>query len=341
MNSPSIVIKSPAPVEYLYTLFKCLAFFTLMLMAIVDFRRGFLFAGFAQPWGYVAKTPFFVFSPMQLLLLVIGIVGLLLSYRSLKNQEGLDTTIASEKYLRWFSGIIFALIVIDLFTYRGVAATRAALAHEVGADWLNAFGVSGWLKPFALTGSYMLTVWHATFLGILLSGLALTLLPRFLNNYINRTGLRGSFSGTLFSLTQPFCSCCSSIIAPSMLRKGASNNFVLAFVVGAPMLNITTLILAAMLLPAPYAALRIISGIVFTLFVTYAAVRLVSNQAIKPRSPGRIELYALHWMERYSNIFQFESGRRQGHPCRPPTPPDVRFRIRRFIEHTGVVASYR
>ena len=139
MNSPSVVIKSPVPNEYLYTLFKCLAFFTLMLMAIVDFRRGFLFAGFSQPWGYETRTPFFIFSPMQLLLLVIGMGGLMLSYRALKNQEALNSS--------------------------------AAFAHKVGADWLNAFGVSGWLKPFALTGSYMLTVWHATFLGILLSGL--------------------------------------------------------------------------------------------------------------------------------------------------------------------------
>ena len=308
MNSPSVVIKSPVPNEYLYTLFKCLAFFTLMLMAIVDFRRGFLFAGFSQPWGYETRTPFFIFSPMQLLLLVIGMGGLMLSYRALKNQEALNSSIVPEKYLRWFSGTIFALIVIDLFTYRGVAATRAAFAHKVGADWLNAFGVSGWLKPFALTGSYMLTVWHATFLGILLSGLTLTLLPRFLNNFITRIGLRGSFSGTLFSLTQPFCSCCASVIAPSMVRKGASDYFVLAFVVGAPMLNITTLILSAMLLPAPYAALRIISGVAFTLLVTYAAVLLVSHQPapLNPRSPGRIEQFALHWMERYSKIFQFD-----------------------------------
>jgi hypothetical protein len=32
------------------------------------------------------------------------------------------------------------------------------------------------------------------------------------------------------------------------------------------------------------------------------------------------------------------SSRRRGHPRRPLTPPYVRFRIRRFIEHTGVVA---
>ena len=31
------------------------------------------------------------------------------------------------------------------------------------------------------------------------------------------------------------------------------------------------------------------------------------------------------------------SGRRRGHPRRPPTPPDMRFRIRRFMKRTGAV----
>ena len=36
-----------------------------------------------------------------------------------------------------------------------------------------------------------------------------------------------------------------------------------------------------------------------------------------------------------------QSSWRQGHPCRPLTPPDVRFRIRLFIEYTGVVVLYQ
>src|ERR1035441_9940590 len=34
------------------------------------------------------------------------------------------------------------------------------------------------------------------------------------------------------------------------------------------------------------------------------------------------------------------SGRRQGHPCRPPTPPDVPFGIRRFMKQTGSAAEF-
>src|SRR6185436_10237886 len=79
----------------------------------------------------------------------------------------------------------------------------------------------------------------------------------------------GSLVGALFALPQPFCSCCSSVMAPSFVRRGASTNFLLSFVVGAPMLNITTNILAVALLPARFAALRIAAGVGVTVLVTY------------------------------------------------------------------------
>ncbi len=34
------------------------------------------------------------------------------------------------------------------------------------------------------------------------------------------------------------------------------------------------------------------------------------------------------------------SGRRRGRPRRPPTPPDVRFRIRRFMKYSGSAAEF-
>jgi hypothetical protein len=36
-----------------------------------------------------------------------------------------------------------------------------------------------------------------------------------------------------------------------------------------------------------------------------------------------------------------QSGRGRGYPRRPPTPPYVRFRIRRFMRHAGGAARYR
>src|SRR5436190_18292 len=149
------------------------------------------------------------------------------------------------------------LTIVDI--RRGFLFT--SYAARVNVDWLTAFGVSGWMRPAAQATSYLLTVWHATMIGILISGLTLTVLTRWIEPYFVRQGLGGSLFGALFALPQPFCSCCSSVMAPSLVRRGASTNFILAFVLGAPLLNVTTIVLAIALLPAPFAVLRIAGGV--------------------------------------------------------------------------------
>jgi uncharacterized membrane protein YraQ (UPF0718 family) len=114
-------------------------------------------------------------------------------------------------------------------------------------------------------------------IGILISGLALTILPIYFKPYFVRTGFTGSLLGALFALPQPFCSCCSSVMAPSFARRGASTNFLLSFVVGAPMLNVTTIVLALALLPAPFAVTRIVAGVVVTVLVTYLVSKVADR----------------------------------------------------------------
>ena len=93
-----------------------------------------------------------------------------------------------------------ALLVIDLFAYRGVPAARSIASGRLAVDWLGAFGVTGWGRPFAQATSYLLNVWHATMLGVLLSGLALTVLPVYLTPYVTRGGFTGSVFGAMFAL---------------------------------------------------------------------------------------------------------------------------------------------
>jgi hypothetical protein len=177
-------------------------------------------------------------------------------------------------YLNALTLTILALLVIDLFAYRGVAADRSIASGRLAVDWLGAFGATGWQRPFAQATSFLLNVWHETMLGILVSGLALTVLPVFLASYVTRGGFTGSLFGAMFALPQPFCSCCSSVMAPSLVRRGASTTFLLSFIIGAPMLNVTTMLLALTLLPAPFAITRIASGVVVTVLVTYLVARI-------------------------------------------------------------------
>ena len=174
--------------------------------------------------------------------------------------------------------------MIDLFAYRGVPAARSMASGRINVDWLNAFGVTAWWRPFAQATSYLFNVWHATMLGILISGLALTILPVYFKPYFVRDGFTGSLFGALFALPQPFCSCCSSVMAPSFARRGASTNFLLSFVVGAPMLNVTTMVLAFALLPMPFAVTRVVAGVVVTVLVTYLISRVADRWDAGSRS---------------------------------------------------------
>ena len=200
-----------------------LAAVALILLAIVDFRRGFLL----DKADYAFSSPFCFFSPLQVLLLGGGIGLLLMMRQSLRQAD------ASSRAGGWLLGGIFGLLLLDLLLYRGVAASRALEKGKVGLDWLNAFGVDGWQEPVALTGSYLLTVWHATFLSCLMAGLALVTLPRYLQRLQQQQGFRASLAGGLLALTQPFCSCCAAMLSPAVLGSGRSTRFGVAVLLGA------------------------------------------------------------------------------------------------------------
>ncbi len=70
------------------------------------------------------------------------------------------------------------------------------------------------------------------------------------------SGLGAHLAGVVSALPQPVCSCFAAPVGATLYSKGASLGPMLAFTVSSPMLNITTLILAAALLPIEFAVLR-------------------------------------------------------------------------------------
>lgn len=245
-----------------------LASVSFVLLAIVDFRRGFLF----NKADYIAKSPFFIFSPFQLVLVALGVLGVFY-FRKFVNRP--DRRLANI-----LLGGLFVLLLVDVAFYRGVAASRALDAGKIGIDWLSAFGVEGVFKPVVLGLSYILTVWHATLLSCLGAGLGLLALPRVLSRLRSKYqhGWRGTMVGTLYSLTQPFCSCCVAMTSSGLFRPGQSMNFALAVLLGAPLMNISTLILAGHLLPWPFAVLRIVGGVLITILLSVMLAKWIVGE---------------------------------------------------------------
>ena len=301
MSEPAITAPSVAPSSgYRWSLAGFVVFFAIILLGLVDVRRGFLFA------SYPIRSPYAVFSPWQVLVLAVGLLGAISCYLRIKRDESRTGVMIPASYVKGLTLAILGLLIVDLFTYRGVPAARSLASGTIGTDWLRAFGVTAWFRPIALATSYLLNVWHATLLGVLISGLALAVLPVYLTSFFARTGFTGSLFGALFALPQPFCSCCSSVMAPSLTRRGASTNFLLSFVVGAPTLNVTTLVLAVALLPTPFAITRIVAGFVVAVLVTYLVARVADDwgsESLARQAPPSRPNPIIEWSGRAMNFY--------------------------------------
>jgi hypothetical protein len=300
MNASRTAPAETAVHLYLFTLAGFILLLASALLAIVDFRRGFLFSEYV-------RSPYSAFHPAQVVILVIAVAGMFVCWRILRWFEARAPI--SPKYSAVFTFGTLAVLVTDLFVYRGVPAARAIASGTLNADWLQAFGVTGWLRPLALPTSYLLTVWHATMLGILISGLALTVLPLYFKSLFSRTGMMGTLTGALYELPQPFCSCCAAAMVPSYARRGASTNFALSFVVGAPMLNITTFVLAFTLLPLQFAMIRVVAGVILPTIATYGAIRLAERWG-----KGKPAIPVSPWTNRYTRLFNVDGRLEQPKP---------------------------
>ncbi len=292
-----------------------LAALGLLLFTMVDVRRGFLFADYYK-----------VGSPSVLLhldwhhlpLLLVGGLGVWLAHRHMTRLErGLRERSVNLGALTAAVAIIIGVfLVADLFAYRGVPASRILSAGQMTAG-SGPMGLGRAIPIAYFPGvlqspgdgvNYLLLVWHATTLGILLGSLFLVMGKGLVTRLVGN-GFGAHFAGTAVSLAQPFCSCCAAPIGSALYRRGASLGLVLAFTVSAPMLNITGLILASALLPAKFALIRIVGGIVLGLFITYVVARIAAGWVTAEESQQRrspLPAWIMNILDRYGRLFSFE-----------------------------------
>lgn len=298
------------PRRYYLTLAAFFASVALLLLTVVEMRRAFLFP-LADYLRVGSPSPILYFEPRHIPLLVLGGLGVWLAYGSMLRLEGrLKGNGPNLKALANPLAIaMLVLLVVDLFIYRGVPASRIAAAGKMGVGQaipLAAF--PGWLEPLAQGINYLALVWHATVLGILIGALFLSVAAGFLRPLLGGRGFKAHLAGAALAVPQPFCSCCAAPIGASLYQGGAALGPTLAFVVSSPMLNPTTLILATVLLPGEFALLRIAGGLVVGIFLTY----IVSLAASRWASPRPLESRPNRWIglsarvvSSYSQLFRF------------------------------------
>ena len=164
--------QNKAPSRYYADLVALAASIGLLLFTVVEMRRAFLFP-LSDYLKIGVPSAILYLDLRHLPLLVVGILGVWLSYRHLAQKErdlvgrGIDLS----RLTRLFGVGLLALFIVDLFIYRGVPASRTAAAGKIGvgrAIPLELF--EGWLRPLGEGVNYLALVWHATVLGILSSG---------------------------------------------------------------------------------------------------------------------------------------------------------------------------
>ncbi len=104
----------------------------LLLFTAVDIRRGFLFSDYFKVG---APSTLMNLDLRHLILLLVGSLGMWLSYRYMKRLEGnlKENSVNLKSVTKIVAIVIGAFLVIDLFTYRGVPASRIIAAGEMGA----------------------------------------------------------------------------------------------------------------------------------------------------------------------------------------------------------------
>lgn len=315
--------KNPA-VSYMYAFYVAgfLFFLVFFFCAIMDIRRGFLFN------DYILKTTWINYTLHHMWMLAVGVSGLLFCYWLIKGaekrgeiKEGQSGVLAKITAFAIF-GILAATVV---FIYRGVAMVRVLDAGNMSipALGLNPAQLPGSkeliplettllpLRPLAVTVNYLSLVWGATTLAILLAGLAATVIPLYFNRFFASNGsgkLRQLMSGLIYGIPQPFCSCCAAPISASIYTSGGSIAASVAFLLASPTLNVTALILAASLLPAPYAILRIAGGGIFVISAAYIAAYIAERRPHVHKDDfqptGRALSFFYRAFNRYCNLFQ-------------------------------------
>ncbi|WP_197377184.1 permease [Mycolicibacterium baixiangningiae] len=151
--------------------------------------------------------------------------------------------------------------------YLGKAMTAARTHEWSGKDILGVGGVRAgdaptWSAATSFIEAYVLSIWPALVVALLLSACVQALVPRtWLPRLLNRRRLVSTaLAGGAASMPSMMCTCCAAPVAVTLRRSGVSRAAAVAYWLGNPLLNPAVLVFLLFVAPWQWTVTRLVVG---------------------------------------------------------------------------------
>lgn len=193
---------------------------------------------------------------------------------------------------RWgaAAGVVVTLIVVvtgllwaKWTPYAAKALTARQTHHWPGSNILTVGGVRAgdgptWHAATTFFHAYVLSIWQALLVALLISASVQALLPRsWPPRALNRRGvLASALAGGVAGMPSMMCTCCAAPVAVTLRRNGVTRVAAIAYWLGNPLLNPAVLVFLFFVAPWQWTLTRLLVGGAAVLGAA-AAVGLVSR----------------------------------------------------------------
>jgi uncharacterized protein len=188
--------------------------------------------------------------------------------------------------------------------YTGKALKAHAAHHWSGSSVLTVGGVRAgdgptWHAATTFFHAYMLSIWQALLVALLISASIQALVPRsWLPRVLNRRHVISSaLAGGAAGMPSMMCTCCAAPVAVTLRRNGISRVAAVAYWLGNPLLNPAVLVFLFLVAPWQWTLTRAVVG-VLTVVAAAAAVAFVSRDR-EPEEPSERVVVEPHVMARF------------------------------------------
>lgn len=152
--------------------------------------------------------------------------------------------------------------------YLAKAMAAAQSHHWPGSDILGTGGVRpgdapSWAAATSFFQTYVLAIWPALAVALLLSACVRAFLPRaWLPRLLNRRRLVSSaIAGGAAGIPSMMCTCCAAPVAVTLRRSGVSRAAAVAYWLGNPLLNPAVLVFLLFVAPWQWTLTRLLVGV--------------------------------------------------------------------------------